>query len=305
MKKTIEQLINPKVLWQKPVCNYEQAGIILILAGSRKKSHVPVKIAESAVKSGSFNLIIGYPEGLNHMYKDLIPNEYLRPLPETSSGSLSYKAIQKITNLIKESSIIIIGPSLGNNTETLHLMWDIIINTQIPCVIGGSAVASLVVGISTLRKKDIEIETYFGKIEKNIYILENNEAANLIEVIYNREIKNLFIKKPEQIALNIASQLNAILVIFSNTNIYIVDSEFISINNKFGDIYKNIIYGVIASFVNKNSHNLLEAIKMALYICEKAINISLMQTLNPSSSLVIKNIKKAIILAEEEVFQMN
>lgn len=303
MKKSIEQLINPKILWQKPVYSYQKAGNILILAGSRDKSHVPVQIAESAIKAGSAHLIIGYPEGLKYLYKDLMPIEYSRPLPETASGSLSYKALNQISELVRQSTVIVVGPSLGNNAETLHLAWDIIVGSSIPCIIGGSGIASLIAGIAAIKKKEMEIESYFSNTtSKKIVLLEGSEAANLVEIIFGKEIKKEYLNRPDKIAVDLASKIKCTLIIFEKSEINIADSDFISIDKCPSDLYKNIIYGVIASFVDKNPQNLAEALKTALYISEKAVSISLSENSSTSSATVIKNIKKAIILAEEEAF---
>jgi hypothetical protein len=303
MKISFENLIDSKTLWLKPVYSYHKSGNILIIAGSRDKSFVPIQIAESAIKAGSSNLIIAYPETLKFIYKDLMPIEYSRPLPQTMSGSLSYKAKSEIINLTKQSTIAIVGPSLGNNAETLHLIWDIITNTNITKIIGGSAISALIMGISALKKNDIDPSLHFNNNGHNIFILEESEVLTLIELIYGKEERKEFSKKAEALLLNMAKFINGTIIAFYKDEIFIVDSLVLKIDKISGELYKNIIYGVMGSFLDKNPSQITQAIKTAIYICEKSVQISEKDNSNPSTASVIKNIKKAILEAENKAFK--
>jgi len=119
-------------------------GHILILAGSSRFSGAALLCAESALRSGAGLVTLGIPKSINLALIRVKPRELITlPLPETDEGALSLAGFAKISDLLKDIDVLIIGPGLGRNKSTYALVKKIIRNTSQATVVDADALNAL------------------------------------------------------------------------------------------------------------------------------------------------------------------
>jgi len=119
-------------------------GHILILAGSSRFSGAALLCGESALRSGAGLVTLGIPKSINLPLIKSKPKELMTlPLPETNEGTLSLKAFEKISALLKNTDVLIIGPGLGRNKSTYALVKKIMRKTGQAKVLDADALNAL------------------------------------------------------------------------------------------------------------------------------------------------------------------
>ncbi|MFA6129779.1 MAG: NAD(P)H-hydrate dehydratase [Candidatus Omnitrophota bacterium] len=119
-------------------------GHILILAGSSRFSGAALLCGESALRSGAGLVTLGIPKSINLPLIKSKPKELMTfPLPETNEGTLSLKAFEKMSALLKNIDVLIIGPGLGRNKSTYALVKKIMRKTNQSKVLDADALNAL------------------------------------------------------------------------------------------------------------------------------------------------------------------
>jgi len=135
----------PAQLLQRKINSHKgDYGHILILAGSSRFSGAALLCAESALRSGAGLVTLGIPKSINLALIRVKPRELITlPLPETDEGALSLAGFAKISDLLKDIDVLIIGPGLGRNKSTYALVKKIIRNTSQATVVDADALNAL------------------------------------------------------------------------------------------------------------------------------------------------------------------
>ena len=105
--------------------NKYSAGKLFILAGSPGMTGAATLSALGALHMGTGLVVAGIPMSLNSIMEIKLTEALTQPLPETSSGSLSLKGMETISERIDWSNAVLIGPGLGRDPETLQLVMEV------------------------------------------------------------------------------------------------------------------------------------------------------------------------------------
>ena len=133
-------------------------GHIFILAGSPRFSGAAVLCAEAALRSGAGLVTLGIPKGLNSAIIKIKPREAMTlPLPQTRVGTLSLAAFKEIKIFSKDTDVIVIGPGLSRNKETLGLVRKVITGLNQWMVIDADGLNALAGRLSLLRVTDYRL----------------------------------------------------------------------------------------------------------------------------------------------------
>jgi len=133
-----------QLLRRKPDSHKGDYGHILILAGSIRFSGAALLCAESALRSGAGLVTLGIPKSINLALIRVKPKELITlPLPETDEGTLSLAGFAKISALLKDINVLIIGPGLGRNKSTYALVKKLIRNTSQAKIVDADALNAL------------------------------------------------------------------------------------------------------------------------------------------------------------------
>ena len=170
-----------QLLRRKPNSHKGDYGHILILAGSSRFSGAALLCAESALRSGAGLVTLGIPKSINLALIRVKPKELITlPLPETNEGTLSLAGFTKISALLKDIDVLVIGPGLGRNRSTYALVKKILLNTSQPKVVDADALNALNNRLEVLKahKGQIILTPHQKEISRlfdiNTDIIKNN-----------------------------------------------------------------------------------------------------------------------------------
>lgn len=141
------------LLRKNPKAYKNTFGHLLILAGSPRMLGAAALCGLSAMRSGAGLVTIGIPKSLNlTLQKKISPVIMTWPLPETKDQTLSPLAWPLIKKNLKKYTAIAIGPGLGQNPSTQHLIQRIIAESPLPLVIDADALNALAGHLEILNK---------------------------------------------------------------------------------------------------------------------------------------------------------
>jgi hydroxyethylthiazole kinase-like uncharacterized protein yjeF len=155
-------------------------GKVFILAGSVGMTGAAYLASEAAMRSGTGIVILGIPRSLNQIMEAKLTEVITFPLAETEKQSLGENAEEAILKLMKDFSVLGIGPGISRELETQRLVRKIIEKSNVPLVIDADAIFALSKETSILKKLKTPpvITPHPGEMAKLInkdidYILDN------------------------------------------------------------------------------------------------------------------------------------
>lgn len=108
-------------------------GRILLVAGSVGMSGAAFMSARTCLRSGAGMAILAGPKS---MVAALPPEELIYfPVSETSRGSISKNAISELDGEVEKAQVMVIGPGLSSNDETVEFIHELIKKVRVPCVV--------------------------------------------------------------------------------------------------------------------------------------------------------------------------
>lgn len=266
----------PKILWQRPVHAYKHgAGKIMILAGSKGSSGEAILTCEAVFRSGTGILLLGFPEGLKTLYKDILPESMTLELPETPGGTLAKKADQLILENINSCDAIIIGPGLSNNAETIQLIWELVFSIKKPIVLDSDGIYALTKGIEVLMSKEDEAfaADYLSKRHGELILcISPGEAKKILKALREEY-------KDQEITQKIAEKLGCTVVLKEHSPT-MSTNKGLNITTLLGGPelavggLQSVLSGVIGSFVGGNPSSHPEAIATAVFLHTLAAKIA-------------------------------
>ncbi|GAG57495.1 unnamed protein product, partial [marine sediment metagenome] len=155
-------------------------GKVLILAGSVGMTGAAYLASEAAMRSGTGIVILGIPRSFNPIMEVKLTEVMTLPLAETEKQSLGEDAEETILKLMKDFSVLGIGPGISRELETQRLVRKIIEKSNIPLVVDADAIYALSEDTTILKKvkAPLVITPHPGEMAKLInkdidYILDN------------------------------------------------------------------------------------------------------------------------------------
>jgi NAD(P)H-hydrate epimerase len=131
-----------------------QYGKALVVAGSRVMSGAALLTASAVLRSGAGMLKVAIPEGIAHVIENRLPEAMTVALPQTTSGSLSSKAMDSMKELIDWCDVMAVGPGISRNEETQGFICELIRVAGKPAVIDADAIIALSGCKDDLRAND-------------------------------------------------------------------------------------------------------------------------------------------------------
>ena len=94
----------------------EDRGQVLVIAGSREIPGAAILAATAALRAGAGKLTIATVESVAPYLGLLVPEARVIGLPETQTGGLDAKGVDRLTELADCSSAVLIGPGLTDSS---------------------------------------------------------------------------------------------------------------------------------------------------------------------------------------------
>ena len=148
----IESQIRLFLLPRKPESHKGDYGRVFILAGSLGLSGACILTSSAAIRSGAGLVTIGVPKSLLLPLSKRLTEAMMKPLPETSSGTLSLKAFQPILKFLRNQDVFALGPGLSQEKETQTLIRKVVLSSTKPLVIDADGLNAFVEKTNSFRK---------------------------------------------------------------------------------------------------------------------------------------------------------
>jgi len=316
MKITIQdKLLYPEILWKRPVHLYnKRAGRILVVGGSGNNTRKSIFCSEASFRSGTGFLTLGFPEGLSYIYRDLLPKAMELPLPETINYTLSKESEKQIADYTRSVDLVIIGPGISKNAETLALVWQLLFKIRKHVILCDDALTAFILGLKVLGKESGEegVGRYLStRKSPTILNLNTGDVLKILKIIKyktrtKKKIDNKYvINNLKKISSFLASFLDMFIVINGGGSIIISEPEDrVAITNcSANKIYVSILSGIMGALVSQNQKKIFEALSTSAYLYRKSHEIADRKTgkreMMPSD--IIRYLPKAILESEEEM----
>jgi NAD(P)H-hydrate epimerase len=305
----------PKLLWNRPVHYYKtQAGRILVLAGSKGMTGAAILTCEAVFRSGTGILLLGFPKSLKQIYKEILPEAMTLELPETPSISISKKADCEIIEQAKTSDVVIMGPGMSTNAETIQVIWQLLFEIEKPIVLDADGLTAFAKGLEVMRTHEsIDfMQDYLRKIQNTLVITPHpGEAARILNAVkfdQYKKVKADYIEKhKEEIAPFLANNLGIIVVLKGHDTVIAEPNGRVVVNRVGGPELAtagsgDVLSGIIGSFIGQNPKEIFEAVSTAVYLHGLAGKIAKEKVGERSviASDVIRYLPEAIKSAENE-----
>lgn len=262
----------PEILWKRAVYSYgQEAGRLMIIAGSGQENKKALLSAEAAFRTGSGILTLAFPESLEKTMKEFLSKEMLLPLKETPSRSISMKAKEDILAFENINSTSVLGPGLSKNSETLELIWKLFAESKGRLVISDNAVYSLFLGLKILFKeaKSEGIKEYFNRNNiKGAVIITSEDLKKLNFLELGKDEKKAICKLSEILGLEIIFIGKSILLAFESK--LIINKE-VEINSL--DEVISVLSGCTGSLIAQNPTEYFKASVTATYLMTKVLSL--------------------------------
>jgi len=238
-------------------------GKVLTLAGSVGMTGAAYLASEAAMRSGTGIVVLGIPRSLNPIMEVKLTEVMTLPLAETEKQSLGEDAEETILKLMKDFSVLGIGPGISRQLETQRLVRKIIEKSVIPLVVDADAIYALSEDPVILKKAKVPlvITPHPGEIAKLTnkgidYILYN-------QLDITREIAKKF----------------GIVVVLKGARTIVANKEgevFINVGDNSGMATAgsgDVLTGIICSLIAQGADNFSAAIT-GVYIHSLAGNLA-------------------------------
>ena len=114
-------------------------GQLFILSGSLGKTGAAVMGAKAALKMGAGLVTVGTPESCLPIVARSMVELMTEPLPETPEKTLSFEALKKVTTLVKDKDVLMVGPGISTHPSTSELVFSLIPKLRLPVVFDADA----------------------------------------------------------------------------------------------------------------------------------------------------------------------
>ncbi len=254
-----DKIIFPEIIWQRPQnIHKRQAGKVLIIAGSKGMSGAGLLTAEAAFRTGIGLVVFGYPTNLKEVYRQVLPEMMSLILPETPAGSLSLKALDEIVKGSEDVDLVVLGPGLTRNSETVSLIQQVVIKIDKPLIIDAD-------GLNAISEGNPE-EIFTSRPCLTIITPHYGEMGRLIKMP-PKEIED----DKYKLSARYAKEWNLILVLKGHETLITEPSGKQVVNRSGGPGLAtagsgDVLSGIIGTLCSQNKEKLFEATASAVYL---------------------------------------
>lgn len=257
--KLIESL--PELPTRRQDCHKGDNGKILIIAGSLGMTGAAYLCSMGALRAGAGLVYLAVPKSQQPVLASKLTEVITYAMPETYDGTLALKAKERLIALTKDIDIIVVGPGISRQTETIKLIQEFLLVCQKPLVIDADGLNAI---------SDAKYITRMVKSVANSVILtpHSGEMARLINksgafVEHNRQ----------KVAIETARKYGVIMALKGYKTV-VTDGNRVYINNTgnpgmatagSGDVLTGIIAGLLGQKMPD-----FQAVQLAVYLHGKA-----------------------------------
>lgn len=118
-------------------------GHVLAVAGSRGMSGAAFLASQGALRTGAGLVTVAVPESIIGILETKTTEAMTLELPETLAGGLGAEAVRMIRDFSTRASVLLVGPGLGRQEETMESVREMIETVERPFVLDADALHAL------------------------------------------------------------------------------------------------------------------------------------------------------------------
>jgi hydroxyethylthiazole kinase-like uncharacterized protein yjeF len=199
--KTARKLLPQRL----PQMHKKTAGSVLVIAGSKEYTGAAIMATFSAVlRAGAGYVTVATPDTVSETVQRKVIEPIVKAMP-SSNGSLSIKALDELLNLAEQNKIILIGPGLSGQPESVELVSKFIDRCEKPLIIDADAINSLAAKGDFNLNENMLLTPHSGEfgrlIKKQSKEIEENRYLESLRFV-NEYKTNLLLKGPNTVTTN-------------------------------------------------------------------------------------------------------
>lgn len=140
-----------------PQTHKGDAGRVFLLAGAVGYSGAAALCVQGALRTGAGLVTLGIPKRLHDPMAEKLTEAMLKPLAETTDGSLSLQALPEILRAIEPMDAVGIGPGLSQQPQTKELVRRLLPQVTKPLVLDADGLNAVAEDVGLLRKLNLPI----------------------------------------------------------------------------------------------------------------------------------------------------
>lgn len=175
-------------LWQRSASSHKgDNGRVLVVGGSAFYYGASLLSAKAALKSGADLVYLAVPEINYVVSRNFSPDFIIR---KYSGDFLNPEAVAGILELTRRCDALVIGPGLGERSETKQAVFEILASAAIPAVIDADAIKFVASDKSILKKINAVLTPHAGefKVLTGETLPENAEEKKVVVAKYAQQL---------------------------------------------------------------------------------------------------------------------
>ncbi len=110
-------------------------GHVLAVVGSRGKPGAGALVCAAALRAGAGLVTAAVPASAHPVIAGFTPEVMVEPLAETPSGAVAWGAIDRVRRLLEGKDLVVAGPGLGTEPDTVQILQALVAETRVPLVL--------------------------------------------------------------------------------------------------------------------------------------------------------------------------
>jgi NAD(P)H-hydrate epimerase len=163
----------------------QSVGKIFVIAGSKGLTGAALLCSQSAMKAGAGAVVLGIPSAVfsavSRRTLEVMPYE----LPSTRDGSVAFSAMDSIAQKMKWADVVLLGPGLSQNSETMDMIRRVIAVSEKPLVVDADGLNALSKNLALLKRrkcKSVILTPHLGEFSRLTSLSVDEIEKNKIEI---------------------------------------------------------------------------------------------------------------------------
>ena len=177
-----KMLVTPSI-----AANKGNFGKVLTVCGSENMVGASYFVNQAAIEAGAGLVKAAFPDGLYLPLTSRLNECLFYPLEENSDGGISSKNTERLEQLLSDSTSVVVGPGMGNTSDTKAIVKFIVENSTVPVILDADALNALSGDVDILKhaKGKIIVTPHPGEMSRlngmSIAEIQKNRIAVAVE----------------------------------------------------------------------------------------------------------------------------
>jgi len=179
-------VLDPLRALRSPQSDKRTYGHVFIVGGSRSYPGAVLMSVLAALRSGAGLVTAFVPESLAPAFAARAPEAMWVGWPESPEGGLALEGSHLLRERIARASVLLIGPGLGRDAETLALVKDIVRQASVPLVIDADALQADIVTLGKAPRIFTPHAGEYARIEHALAAAAEGKASSADTVVIQK-----------------------------------------------------------------------------------------------------------------------